>query len=660
MSTPPGFAELVLRARGHEAKGDLVAAIADLDAALRIDATNARAWNELGLLCADAGMADRAVDAFTRATHADATYARAWNNLGNALQSARRTADAIGAVERAVAADDRYVLAWVNLGALRRQAGDDAGAEAALRRALALDPANHAATMALGGLLHERSDLVAAAALFASAAQGAPGDAVACHELAHVLAERDDLAGARAAFAEAERRDPSMLRATLGRRLTLPMIAEDARAVAEVRDAFDRGLAALERELPPRAANMPFERRVDELRRTNFLLAYQGEDDRVLQARYGALVAGLLATPARDASSGGGRVKVGFASAFFSDSTAGRYFERWVTGLPRDRFDVHVYHLRPGLDALGERIAARADRMRHCPRWRPSQIAPVIRDDALDVLVYPEVGMAPVAFALAALRLAPLQCAGWGHPVTTGLPTIDAFLSSACMEPEGGTGHYTEELVPLPGIGTSYAMPQLPPAVARGALGLPEGVPLLLCPQSLFKIHPDNDALFARVLDAAPRAVLVGFEGRDAALTAKFLARLGRAGVAPGRVRLLPQCAHGDYLRVNLACDVMLDTLRWSGGNTSLDAIACGLPIVTLPGAFMRGRQSAGMLGLQGLGELVATDEDDYVRKVAALAADDGWRRATSQRIVAARDRVFDDAAPVAALADFLAERVGR
>jgi CRISPR-associated protein Csy1 len=298
--------------------------------------------------------------------------------------------------------------------------------------------------------------------------------------------------------------------------------------------------------------------------------------------------------------------------------------------------------------------------MRHCPRWRPSQIAPVIRDDALDVLVYPELGMAPVAFALAALRLAPLQCAGWGHPVTTGLPTIDVFFSSACMEPVGAAAHYTEELVTLPGIGTRYAMPQLPPAVARDALGLPEGVPLLLCPQSLFKVHPDNDALFARVLDAAPRAVLVGFEGRDAALTAKFLARLGRAGVAPGRVRLLPQCPHEDYLRVNLACDVMLDTLRWSGGNTSLDAIACGLPIVTLPGAFMRGRQSAGMLGLQGLGELVATDEDDYVRKVAALAGDNAWRRATSERIVAARDRVFDDAAPVAALADFLAERVGR
>jgi CRISPR-associated protein Csy1 len=239
--------------------------------------------------------------------------------------------------------------------------------------------------------------------------------------------------------------------------------------------------------------------------------------------------------------------------------------------------------------------------------------------------------------------------------VTTGLPTIDVFFSSAAMEPANAQAHYSEKLVTLPGIGTRYRAPAAPADAARSRFGLPADAPLLLCPQSLFKIHPDNDALFARVLEAVPGALLVGFEGRDPALTAKFRARLARAGIGEHRLRLLPQCAHDDFLRVNRVCDVMLDTLHWSGGNTSLDAIACALPMITLPGRFMRGRQSMAMLTLMGVDELVAADEDDYVRKVAAIAADRSRRDDISRRMAAARDAVFDDAAPIAALAQFLA-----
>jgi CRISPR-associated protein Csy1 len=263
--------------------------------------------------------------------------------------------------------------------------------------------------------------------------------------------------------------------------------------------------------------------------------------------------------------------------------------------------------------------------------------------------------MSAIAFALASLRLAPLQCAAWGHPVTTGLPSIDAFFSSAAMEPDNGQSHYSETLVALPGIGTRYRAPQAPGDATRHRFSLPDMAPLLLCPQSLFKIHPDNDALFAKVLDAVPGALLIGFEGRDPALTAKFTARLAGAGIATDRVRLLPQCSHEDFLRVNSVCDVMLDTLRWSGGNTSLDAIACGLPVVTLPGRFMRGRQSMGMLKLMGLDELIASDETDYVGKVAAIASDAAYRSDIAQRLSATRTRIFDDPAPVAALAAWLA-----
>jgi protein O-GlcNAc transferase len=155
------------------------------------------------------------------------------------------------------------------------------------------------------------------------------------------------------------------------------------------------------------------------------------------------------------------------------------------------------------------------------------------------------------------------------------------------------------------------------------------------------------------------------FEGRHPALTATYVARLTRAcdavGVTlPGRLHVLPPCDHATYLRISRACDAMLDPLHWSGGNTSLDAIATGLPIVTRPGRFMRGRQSAGMLAHIGLGDLVSSDEDDYVARAAALATDAGARDEARRRIAAARGALFDDASTTRAFADALETLAGR
>ncbi len=662
---------LWLRARAHEALGAPAAAIADLEAAATLTPADARIWNELGVLRTIAGQPGAAAAAFEHAVAIDPRSARAWNNLGNSLRTAGRLADAASAFTEAVAVKPDYTLALTNLAAAQRDLGDDAAAQASLERALAIDPRHPGALLALGALARHQGSLDRAAALFARAAQADPKDAKPCLQLASTLAERDDLPMARQLYAEALARDPTQIRALLGAQLTLPMVPASGAEVAAARAGFEAGLAALESSLPPVVRGLAAATVLDGLPWSNFLLAYQGGDDRPLQARYAALVGAALeaAAPAWRAplpahARGDRRLRVGFASYFFRDGTAGRYFEHWITDLDPASFEVTLYHMHPGADALFERLRARADTVRLCPRWPVSRIAPAIRDDALDALVYTELGMEATTFALAALRLAPLQCAAWGHPVTTGHPTIDVFFSSGAMEPQDGDAHYTERLIRLPGIGTRYAQPVPPADADRGRFGLPAAAFLFLCPQSLFKIHPDNDALYARVLAAAPAAHLVLFEGRHPASTAKFRRRLetalARAGVAPeGRIHVLPQCGHDDYLRVNRVCDAMLDTLHWSGGNTSLDAIACGLPLVTLPGRFMRGRQSAGMLRLMGVEELIARDAGHYVDLATRLAGDAAWRAACSARIVAGKALLFDRGEPTAALAAFLLEAAG-
>jgi tetratricopeptide (TPR) repeat protein len=143
---------LMLRSRAHELTHNLPAAIADVEGALALNPNDARAHNELGILCVDDRQRDRAIDAFTRATALDPRHARAWNNLGSALRDAGRIEDARLAFVRSTEADPRYPLALANLGVAYRDLGRDAEASSAFLRALALDPKHRLALTALAGL----------------------------------------------------------------------------------------------------------------------------------------------------------------------------------------------------------------------------------------------------------------------------------------------------------------------------------------------------------------------------------------------------------------------------------------------------------------------------------------------------------------------------
>ena len=670
----------------HEHAGALDAAIASLERAVGLQPGLVAAHQRLGILRGERGDADAAVAAFARVVTLDPRNARGYNNLGSALRSLGRFDDARMAFERAVALKPDYDLAIANLAVHWRDAGDVLLAEQLARGALARKsgkPPLRALVVLLAGLLRERGALDEAESGYEQAIAMAPkASAGEWFNLGRVYAERDEVAKARDAYRRSHEADPTELRGALGSRLSLPMIHADAAGLQSTRDEYAQGLAALHADVERLVSGLSPEQVLDGLRWTNFFLAYQGRDDRELQRSYAAFVERALALGApqwhsrqaagatsraadsrvAQAPAGGSsrKLKVGFASAFFHVGTAGRYFRSWITELSRDRFEVHVYHLYPGLDDVATEIKARADRFTEFggSRARPSIVAPAIRDDALDVLVYPELGMDHTSFVLAALRLAPRQLAGWGHPVTTGHATIDGFVSCAGMEPAGAAAHYVEPLLALPGIGTCYRSLALPDAGSRAKFGLPERAPLFLCPQSLFKVHPDNDDLFAEVLAANPQATLVMFDGRHPRVTDVFMRRMARSldarGVAAARLRILPPVPHEDYLRINLQCDAMLDTLHWSGGNTSLDALACGLPVVTLPGAFMRGRQSAAMLRIVGVPELVAADRAEYVGLATRLARDAQWRGALASRIRDGKGLLFDARAPVEAFAELL------
>jgi len=656
--------------------GDKPRAISELYRAIECNPDMVRAHRYLGALLLETGVTTRAIETLQQALALDEQNAEAWNNYGTALHHANRLTDAEVAYRRALALKADYPRAECNLAVLQRDQGRAELAEATLRGVVTRPPPApvfRPALTALADLLRSRGELDEAAELYLRAAKLTPdASATEMLDLGMVLSERGDPLQAKKAYGVALAQKPHYLRAALAINLTLPMIYSDAADVSRAREGYVSGLETLERELDDRIAGSEWRQVADGLTWSNFFLAYQGEDDKPLQARYASLAARALDSvdrawrePMPIRSTAGRKTRIGFVSALLRECTVGRYFARWLTDLDREHFEVCFYALSGSVDEVTKTIGARADRVHTFGGGEalPSTIAPLIRSESLDVLVYPELGMDQATFALASMRLAPRQYAAWGHPVTTGHSTIDGYLSCAAMEPEGADSHYTEKLIRLPGIGTRFRRQTLPAPIEREAFSLPRDATLLLCPQSLFKIHPDNDALFARVLMANPRAVLVLFAGRHPVITDQFMRRLARCFEQHGlaireRTRVLPQLPHDDYLAVNLACDAMLDTMRWSGGQTSVDALDCGLPVVTLPGAMMRGRQSAGMLSLLGLHELIAADVDDYVRIATRLCQDAYWRAALAKSIRERNGMLFDDPAPLAALEEFYRDAV--
>jgi protein O-GlcNAc transferase len=100
--------------------------------------------------------------------------------------------------------------------------------------------------------------------------------------------------------------------------------------------------------------------------------------------------------------------------------------------------------------------------------------------------------------------------------------------------------------------------------------------------------------------------------------------------------------------------DIFLDSIDWSGCNSTFEAVACDLPIVTLPGKLMRGRHSSAILTMMGLKKTVASDLDEYIKLAVRLGLDMEWRKQISEEVAANKHLVYRDKTCIIALEDFL------
>jgi protein O-GlcNAc transferase len=669
--------------------------------AVMIDPDFAEAHNDRGVILAANGLFAEALPCFERAVALNPGYAEARNNLGRGFRSLGRLDEALLQFELVLKSTPDSPVAHFNLASALELAGKKPNAERYYRSAISLRPDFVDAHIHLASLLQDTDRLPEALAHAERAVTLRPDSAGARNNLGNILralGRREDaiaqyeaalridpnffmahyncgvalrgetrIAEARAHFARAFALKPAFLEAELALCMAeLPALYEKPSDIAERRDAYAGRLARLCADVE--SANTPAALVEAIGSHQPFYLPYQDRNDRQLQTLYGLLVCKILAakypTPVLPNPPGPNEpIRLGFVSGFFRQHSNWKIpIKGWLEKLDRDRFHVSGYYTNAERDSETDTAETLCDRFVQGPlsldAWRRT-----ILDNAPHVLIFPEIGMDRVSAQLAAQRLAAVQCCSWGHPVTSGFPTMDYFISSELMEPVGAADHYSEKLIRLPNLSIYYEPADIPAVrIDRAQLGLRASAVVYWCCQSLPKYLPQYDDVFARIAAEVPDSQFTFIEfGGGKGVTEMFRVRLERAfrevGLdASDHCVFLPRLAPDRFVAAIGQCDVVLDSIGWSGCNSILESLVHNIPIVTLAGEMMRGRHTAAILDMMDVRETTAQTIDEYASIAALLGRDMGKRSEVAAKIAANKQRVYRDRECITALEDFLDE----
>ena len=674
LAIQPGYLGARLNlGNAFQALGRLDEALASFQMAISLNPAFADAYNSAGVVHGARNQWDEAILSFQRALELKPDYAEAHGNLGKALIGQGRLDEGIDRCRKALSINPKLIDAHFNLGNALKAQGRLDEALASYRSALLLDPKFADAHHNAGVVLIEKEQLEEAILSFQDALSIKPDSARTLYNLGHALTMKGNLADALLCYRKALTLMPEYAEARWAHAMAqIPLIYGIDADLQQFRSAFSRELAELASWFAADSERMANGFKAVGTHQP-FYLAYQEENNRDLLSRYGDLCTRLMTawherqSVSAQAARDGLKIRLGIVSAnFCTHSVWHAIIKGLLLQLDRARFELHLFSVGAVQDQETAFAKSQASRFEQGGKDLHEWVR-VIHGSQLDALIYPEIGMDGMTAKLASLRLAPVQAMTWGHPQTSGLPTIDYFLSAEDFEPAGAQGtppaqeHYTERLVALPHLGCSYP-PLSVTATAPNLAGvdIERDAPLLLCPGAPFKYLPQHDWIYVDIARRLRQCKILFVVGtRLESLSEKLRQRLeqvfARAGLDFGKyVAFIPWQQRPEFYGLMEQVDVFLDTMVFSGFNTVMQAIECGLPVVTMDGRFMRGRLGSGILKRMGMAELVARTEQDYIDLAVRLAKDADYRRNVRERIDANRHVLFNDTAPIRGLEDFL------
>ena len=316
------------------------------------------------------------------------------------------------------------------------------------------------------------------------------------------------------------------------------------------------------------------------------------------------------------------RLRVGFVSPYLHKHAVTFFLESVIEHHGRAQLEIFLYADVARPDDYSERLKTHGAHWRGTVDLDHAQLAQLVRDDGIDILVDLSGQTANNRLLAFARKPAPIQVNWLGFPSTTGLPSMDYRITDAYCDPPGMTEHLnSEQLVRLPGIYMAWRPPDGTPAVAP-LPALANGYITFGTFHSAFKITPTIAALWARILQRVPNSRLRVMAVSGVAAERHLRKLFADCGVPAQQLDILPRLAFDEYLASFQHVDIALDTFPYHGATTTCFSLWMGLPVVVLEGTTHASRADVSMLSNVGLPQIVAKSGDEYVEIAARLALD--------------------------------------
>jgi len=592
---PSDIDVLINMGASYNDMNEYIAALEILERAIRITPSIYQAWFNKGISLYELKRYEEAIASYDKAIALNSDYADAWSNKGIAFFQLKRYGEAIASYNKAIALNSDYADAWSNKGIALKDSLSLPEAKESFDRALSLNP---------------------------------------------------DLDNARWARLF----------------ISTPTIFQENQDLELLRKSFDLELDELDQWFTA-------ERLEDAYKSvgstTPFYLAYQEKNNKNLLSKYGAICHRLMSRWQEknhiypSALQHSGKIKIGIVSHHIRDHSVWNAITKGlIASINQKKFEIHLFHIGQIFDEETKfaQLSASSYTDNQCSlsAWVNS-----VLQKEIEVLIYPEIGMEQITIQMASLRLAPIQVAGWGHPETSGIPTVDYYLSADLFESEVSQYAYSEGLINLPNLGCFYTRSLIEASEFKKVnWSLDPNVPILVCPGALYKYMPQNDYVFVEIVKRLSGCKFIFFNQQEdwtEALKVRLKKVFGAEGFnVDDYIIFMPWLKPEEFYGLMSCADVFLDTIGFSGFNTAMQAVECALPIVTIEGQFMRGRLASAILKRMEIPELIAKNNAAYIELAVRLIKDHAYRRQISQKMTNSRNILYDDFEPIYALENFL------
>ena len=316
------------------------------------------------------------------------------------------------------------------------------------------------------------------------------------------------------------------------------------------------------------------------------------------------------------------RLRIGYVSPDFRDHSVSFFFEPILQNHNRDAFEIFCYSNVANPDFVTARLQGLSDHWRHCRGVADAELAQMITDDGIDILVDLAGHSADNRLPLFARRPAPLQASYLGYPNTTGMQRIQYLLTDRYCDPEPEMdSFYSERLLRLPKAFFNYQPPVGSPDVTAAPV-LKNGYITFASFNNLAKIGAQVVALWAEVLKAVPgaRLILQCRSLNDSPTRAHYQELFASHAVDIARIQFSTAQDFDAYLAGHSDVDIILDTFPWNGHTVSCHALWMGVPVITLAGNRHVSRMGVSILANLALDYCIADSETTFVAAAAELA----------------------------------------